>query len=157
MREPREGGCQCGKVRYRMTGAPLTFYACHCTECQKQSASAFGLSLWVQRSDFEIVSGRPSFYERAGDSGNRTRCAFCSHCGTRLYHEPADAPDIYSLKAGSLDDLSGLAPVGHIWARSKQAWVDLAALGGGLIFEKEPASFQPLQDRFEASRESRQP
>lgn len=152
MAKTLEGGCQCRKVRYRVTGPPLTFYACHCTECQKQSASAFGLSLWVKRSDFAIVSGQPKFFDRPADSGNITRCAFCPDCGTRLYHAPGDNTEIYSLKAGSLDDLSGLTPVGHIWIRSKQAWVDLAGLpGGDLAFETEPPDFEPLLERWTAA------
>jgi hypothetical protein len=35
-------------VRYRITGEPIALYVCHCRECQKQSASAFGLSLEVR-------------------------------------------------------------------------------------------------------------
>ena len=82
------------------------------------------------------------------------RCAFCPDCGTRLYHEPGDEPEICSLKAGSLDDPSDLSPVGHIWVRSKQPWVDLAGLAGDMVFETEPPSFQPLQDRFRTVMES---
>ncbi len=144
-----EGGCQCGAVRYRVTGAPLTFYACHCTECRMQSASAFGLSLWVKRSDFAIVSGTPKIWSRRADSGNTLRCAFCPDCGSRLYHVASDELEIYSVKGGSLDDPTGLTPVGHIWVRSKQPWVDLAGLpGGDLTFETEPPNFQPLLDRW---------
>jgi hypothetical protein len=149
-----EGGCQCGAVRYRVSGPPLTFYACHCTECQKQSASAFGLSLWVRRADFALVSGAPKVWERPADSGNTTRCAFCPNCGTRLYHAPGDDPEIYSLKGGSLDNLSDFAPVGHIWTRSKQAWVDLDSLpGGDLTFEAEPPDFDELQRRWRTARD----
>lgn len=43
----RTGGCQCGKVRFSSEGAVLALYICHCRECQKQSASAFGMSLQV--------------------------------------------------------------------------------------------------------------
>ena len=39
------GGCQCGKIRYRLIAEPLMLYICHCSDCQKQSASAFGMSL----------------------------------------------------------------------------------------------------------------
>jgi hypothetical protein len=134
-----EGGCQCGAIRYRVTGRPLTFYACHCTECQKQSASAFGLSLWVRRSDLEILSGGPKHWERRADSGNVMRCAFCPDCGSRLYHEA---------------DIANFTPVGHIWVRSKQPWVDLAGLPGDLVFEKEPPSFQPFLDCWKAASES---
>jgi hypothetical protein len=155
MSEILEGGCQCGAIRYRVTGAPLTLYACHCTECQKQSASAFGLSLWVKRSDLEIVSGEPHHWERLADSGNTTRCAFCPDCGSRLYHEPSDDPGIYSLKGGSLDDIASLTPVGHIWVRSKQPWVDLACLPGDLIFETEPPDFETFKRRWKAASESR--
>jgi hypothetical protein len=147
-----EGGCQCGRVRYRVTGRPLTFYACHCTECRKQSASAFGLSLWVKRPDFALRSGEPKFWERPADSGDTTVCAFCPDCGTRLYHFGRRDPDILSLKAGALDDTAGLVPVGHIWTRSKQAWVDLACLpGGDLAFETEPPDFQPFLARWTAA------
>ena len=83
-----EGGCQCGTVRYRINGTPLTLYACHCAECQKQSASAFGLSLWIDSSHLEILSGKPKIWERPADSGDTVVCAFCPDCGSRIYHAP---------------------------------------------------------------------
>ena len=148
MSQGLEGGCQCGAVRYRITGRPLTLYACHCRECQKQAASVFGLSLWVRQVELEIDTAKLAFWDRPADSGNSTRCAFCPSCGSRLFHAPGDDPDIYSLKGGSLDEIARFAPVGHIWVRSKQPWVDLAALPGDLVFDKEPPSFQPLLDRW---------
>ena len=42
----REGGCQCGAIRYQLLRAPVALYACHCRDCQKQSSSAFGLRNW---------------------------------------------------------------------------------------------------------------
>jgi hypothetical protein len=61
------GGCQCGEIRYEIHGEPLTFYACHCRECQKQSASAFGLSLTVPREAVKIVQGQPKTWTRESD------------------------------------------------------------------------------------------
>ena len=49
------GQCQCGNIRYRVRGEPLTFYTCHCLDCQKQSVSAFGLSMWVMSDEFELM------------------------------------------------------------------------------------------------------
>jgi hypothetical protein len=51
------GGCQCGDVRYEIAGDPLAPYICHRRECQKQSASAFGMSLEIKRADFYITRG----------------------------------------------------------------------------------------------------
>ena len=44
---PLAGGCQCGAIRYAITAEPGPIYVCHCRECQKQSASAFGISVSV--------------------------------------------------------------------------------------------------------------
>lgn len=48
------GGCQCGSVRYEFAGEPLALYVCHCIECRRQSASAFGMSLAVPRAGFRL-------------------------------------------------------------------------------------------------------
>ena len=37
--EIHSGGCQCGAVRFRLTGAPGTSSVCYCRMCQKASAS----------------------------------------------------------------------------------------------------------------------
>ena len=52
------GGCQCGEVRYEIAGAPREVYVCHCLECRKQSASAFGISVMVLGADVRLVKGR---------------------------------------------------------------------------------------------------
>jgi hypothetical protein len=57
MAPPYTGRCFCEAVRYRITEEPLTFYACHCTDCLKRSGSAFGLSLWVNRAAIEVTHG----------------------------------------------------------------------------------------------------
>lgn len=118
------GGCQCGAVRYRITGAPPMVYVCHCRECQKQSASAFGMSLAVRRDAFGI-EGRVDSWERATDLGTRTRCWFCPACGSRVYHQSSATAESLTVKAGSLDDTSWLRPAGHIWVSRKQPWVAL--------------------------------
>ena len=35
------GGCQCGVIRYEVTGIPQQVCVCHCMDCQRQSGSAF--------------------------------------------------------------------------------------------------------------------
>lgn len=118
------GGCQCGAVRYRINPpAPVT-YVCHCRECQKQSASAFGMSLSVPCAQVS-VTGALASWERATDVGSRTRCFFCPACGSRVYHVSSALPDRMTIKGGSMDDTSGLVPTAHIWTSRKQAWVRL--------------------------------
>ena len=138
---PLAGGCQCGQLRYRIHEMPLTLYCCHCTECQKQAASAFGMSLRVATAAVEW-SGEAASFTRDAGKPTSAEGLFCPHCGTRILHrrstvvselggEPGGEaePDEHesaagdvSIKAGSLDDTSRLRPVGHIWLRSAQEW-----------------------------------
>ena len=41
MQLPQTGGCQCGKLRCKITEAPQLVYTCHCTDCQRLTSSAF--------------------------------------------------------------------------------------------------------------------
>ena len=108
----RVGGCQCGGLRYEIAAEPLALYVCHCRECQKQSASAFGLSLRVPSSGLRLPQGSPRFWSRATDAGHSMKCAFCPTCGSRLWHQIEGAA-VVSVKAGSLDEPVDLASAIH--------------------------------------------
>nr|WP_268244694.1 hypothetical protein [Formosimonas limnophila] len=34
-----KGGCQCGHIRYQLTGEPLMTALCHCTMCRRATAA----------------------------------------------------------------------------------------------------------------------
>ena len=55
--EPFEGRCTCGAVRYRVNAAPLIVHACHCTECQRLTGSAFALNAVVETAEVELLAG----------------------------------------------------------------------------------------------------
>jgi len=52
---PLTGGCTCEAVRFEITALPLLVYACHCTECQRWSGSAFSLSMPVKADSFSVT------------------------------------------------------------------------------------------------------
>lgn len=131
----RTGGCQCGAVRYTTTSPRLVAYACHCRECQKQSASAFAISVPLRADDLH-VTGPLTAYARATDSGTTTNCWFCARCGTRLYHQSQRSPDLVTLKGGTLDDGAELQPVAHLWVSRRHPWLQLPP--GVPIFETQP-------------------
>ena len=145
------GGCQCGAVRFEARGDPLMAYACHCTICQKQSGSAFGMAVVFDRTTFCLSGTEPAHFIRPGHEGRQLRCYFCPTCGSRLYHQwftaDGDAPFV-NLKPGTLDDTSWLRPTAHFWVRSKQPWVALPE--GDEVF-----ATQPDLDQFFSSNKSR--
>lgn len=115
----RTGGCQCGGVRYKCVERPDELYICHCTECRKQSASAFGISFFLPRASFHLTSGTPKFWVRGTDSGRSLECAFCPACGTRLWHQSSGDSETISVKGGSLDEPVDISNAVHIWTSSK--------------------------------------
>jgi len=119
MSGPLTGGCQCGALRYAIAGEPLALYVCHCRECRKQSASAFGLSLEVRREDFRVTRGAWKSWSRGTDSGGQLHCAFCPACGTRVWHEPEGATETLTVKGGSLDAPLDLGTAVHIWTAQR--------------------------------------
>lgn len=109
------GGCQCGAIRYSLSQDPLGLYVCHCRECRKQSASAFGISVIVPQTALHVVQGAPKFWSRPTDTGHILDCAFCPECGSRLWHQRRGSADTLSIKGGSLDKDVDLSQAVHIW------------------------------------------
>jgi hypothetical protein len=118
------GGCQCGEIRYMLSGTLPPAYACHCGECKKQSASAFSMSV-VVAFDRLTVAGIPASFETTAYSGATKTCYFCPKCGTRLWHGSSALPDIITLKVGTLDESAHIAPSAHLWVSKKQAGISL--------------------------------
>jgi hypothetical protein len=133
---PLAGGCQCGAVRYEITNDPVRLYVCHCRECQKQSSSAFGISLIVPRAGFRVTAGATRSWTRPTDSGGRLTCVFCPACGSRLWHESVPAEKTISVKGGSLDTPLDLGTVFHVWTSRKLAGVIIPE--GAVQYPKEP-------------------
>jgi len=112
------GGCQCGAVRYEVLAEPLEIYVCHCRECRRQSASAFGISVIVSAGAFCLKQGTVATWHRSTDSGRQLDCTFCPTCGTRIQHANPGG-DIVSVKGGSLDEPVDLTKAVHIWTMRK--------------------------------------
>ncbi len=136
MPAPYHGGCLCGAIRYRLTGEPLTLYACHCTDCQRLTGSAFALSMIVLKSELHLVKGAPRAYAVTFPDGREWRGKFCGECSTRLWGEPPKFPQIVVVRPGTLDDTTWLRPIGHIWTQSAQPWVSIP--NDTLNFERQP-------------------
>lgn len=143
---PLSGGCQCGALRYELTAAPLTLYACHCTNCQKQTGSAFVLSTLVPEHAFAFAKGKPARTEWKSDAGNPRFGWYCKDCGSRIANGQEGGPPILSLRAGTFDDTSWVRPAGHIWVKSAQPWIKFAE--DDLLCDMQPADYGPYVQRF---------
>jgi hypothetical protein len=140
MRYPIEGGCNCGKVRYRITKEPLTVYVCHCHLCQKRTGSAFSMQVVFPADAFELMAGEPIKRDRILPDGKSNVSLVCPLCFSRISTRREDFLTV-SIRAGTLDDTSWLKPVAQLWTSSAQPW---AIVPGILSFEEQPADFTVL-------------
>lgn len=136
MAELYQGGCQCGALRYEITGAARQIVACHCAHCQRQSGSAFGMTMVVAEADFRLTRGKEKTFELESDAGYRKLGAFCPQCGTRIYNRTGWRPGMLAVKPGTLDDTGSLQPQVHLWTSRKQGWVSIPE--GVEAYETQP-------------------
>jgi hypothetical protein len=122
---PLYGSCNCGFITYQVT-EPFEFQvACHCTQCQKHSQSAFSLTALIAANAFRVTAGTPRQWTKIGDSGTRYVCYFCPQCGNRIYHQNPERPEKVRVKLGTLEDTVHIRPDVHIWTQYKQRWFSL--------------------------------
>ena len=125
------GTCQCGDITIEGEIDPETVRVCHCTDCQKNSGSAFRFNVPVPGTTFKMT-GKPSIYiKTTAESGNPRAQAFCPRCGSPIYTTSVgEGPQAsYMVRAGILDQRAKLMPKRQIWFRSALSWVaDLGAV-----------------------------
>jgi hypothetical protein len=119
------GSCFCGEVKYRLTSPPMFVNCCHCTDCQKQTGSAFAINAVIETSRIEILAGAPAPVTVRTDSGRPHDIHRCPACKTALWSDYGRRPAIRFVRVATLDDPSALAPKAHIFTRSKLSWVTL--------------------------------
>ena len=108
-----EGGCLCGRVRYRATPDHRNGYYCHCRMCQLAFGNTRAAFFNLRKSEVQWLAP-PAYYA----SSKLARRGFCSNCGTPLSFEFPDSERI-DLSVGSLDDPAALKPIEHTGIESR--------------------------------------
>jgi hypothetical protein len=124
MSVPREGGCACGTVRYRLASDPLFTHCCHCLNCQRQTGSAFVINLLIEADRLVLLAGEPEPVDVPRDDGSTQRIFRCPACQVAVFSQYTH-PEVRFVRAGTLDDPASVVPDVHIFTKSKVGWVAL--------------------------------
>ena len=116
------GGCLCGALRYRITGAPVEALYCHCRMCQRAHGAPVVAWLTVSLDAFAVTAGEPVAYRSSAKASRH----FCGSCGTPLTWRASDNPRLVDISIASLDNPEAVAPTLHIWTESQTAWLEIA-------------------------------
>jgi hypothetical protein len=126
MPAPFSGGCLCGAVRYTCTAEPFATLYCHCRDCQHASGGPNSTIVMVPKAAVEVTQGEVRSYAKKSDGGDDVTRQFCADCGSPLFSVLGSNPDLWVIKAGSLDDPSWLVPSMNIWIDSAVPWAHIA-------------------------------
>ena len=129
----QSGGCQCGKVRYEIEGAPVYSALCHCTDCRASSGAPAVAWMAFREGQLAVTSGELSTYE--GKSGSLRQ--FCPHCGTGLFFRNAKTlPGLVDIQSATLDDPAANPPMLHVQCAERLPW--MTGLGDLPEFDRYP-------------------
>lgn len=124
------GHCFCGAIAFAGEIDPGRVRVCHCTDCQRQTGTAFRTNVNTLPGTFVLLKGTPKHFTKTADSGRQRVNAFCPDCGSPIYSTgPGPAPESHALRVGTLDQKAELLPAVQLWTRSALPWaMDITAV-----------------------------
>ena len=118
--ETNDAGCACGQVRLRVNGKPIRVGLCHCLDCRKAHAAAFGVFVVFPADNVEIRPGEAASVGRF-DRGSYSRY-FCRNCGAHVYAKSEASSEI-ELFLGSFDVRNRFIPTYEAWSKRRENWL----------------------------------
>jgi hypothetical protein len=118
-----DGGCACGRVRFRARVDSDDAYLCHCRMCQRATGGVSVAFKNVEKSAVDWLA-EPDWYQ----SSPIGRRPYCRECGTSLGFEYPDSANM-DLTIGAFDDPSRFVPKFHFGIETAhRAWFDTEGL-----------------------------
>jgi hypothetical protein len=115
------GSCLCGGVAWRITGAPMRMYYCHCSRCRLGRSAAHASNIFYKAEGFEWQRGADLVRDYHLPEAQFFGTAFCARCGAEVPRVSLER-NFALVPAGSLDDDPGIRVQAHIYADSKADW-----------------------------------
>jgi hypothetical protein len=93
-----DGGCHCGRVRFRVRTEQLAALDCNCSICTMKGF----LHLIVPKESFTLLSGEDDLTTYTFNTGV-AKHTFCSTCGVHPFYIPRSHPDGVDVNVRCLD------------------------------------------------------
>ena len=121
---PLTGGCLCGGVRFEISAPLVSSGYCHCTRCQRRTGTAASASARIAPGSLALVSGEELLrsWDPPDDGYSKV---FCSACGSALWSQSQEDPEIKSVRLGAFDGDPGIRPSDHAFVAYAAVWEPL--------------------------------
>lgn len=97
---------------------------CHCTGCQRMTASAYSLSALYPSQAFKVTAGEPV----VGGLHGATRHYFCAYCMSWLFTRPEGMDEFVNIRSTMMAYDATLAPFIETYTDEKLPWVRAPAV-----------------------------
>lgn len=119
----QQGGCQCGAVRYEVSGSPQHVALCHCEGCRKSAGAPAVAWAAFAETEFQLLQGVLTDFNSSGAAIR----SFCPSCGTGITYRNEDMlPGIVDIQSATLDDPSVFPLQCHIQIAERINWMAAA-------------------------------
>lgn len=119
------GGCECGKVRWRLEQGTAIgpVEICHCGQCNRMTSHVVAAVAVADRGLSWLETDLLRWYA----SSDHAQRGFCGNCGSQLAWRVTDPEQrtSTSLMVGSFDDKSDLRASRHIFVAHKAPYYDI--------------------------------
>ena len=112
----------CGEIGMRISAPAMITMACHCSGCQKLSASAFSLSAMFPGQGFEVIKGEPVI----GALHGANPYMFCPNCKNWLFTR-LSGPGLVNVRPAMFDVPEWSTPFIESMVREKLPWAGTPA------------------------------
>ncbi len=115
-----EGGCHCGRVRFRVTTDLTGILDCNCSICTKKGF----LHLIVGPEKFDLLTPRDALTTYTFNTGIAQH-TFCATCGMHAFYVPRSHPDkidvnVRCIEGIELADLAVTPYDGRNWEAARE-------------------------------------
>ena len=105
------GRCECGGVRYSVSGVLRDVYNCHCSRCRR--ITGHHMAATAAASTDVILHSQATLKWYAPDE--TVEYGFCGDCGSTLFWRANALADKLCIAAGTLDQPTGLHTTKAWW------------------------------------------
>jgi len=116
------GRCLCGDVTYEYDGEITEVAICHCSQCRRAQGTPFVTNAPVDTDKLRFLTGESSLKSYFASKDKRR--VFCENCGSPIFSQRTDMPEVVRLRLGTLTSLVNHTPDYHIFYGSKVDWFD---------------------------------
>jgi len=110
---------------------------CHCTRCQRRTGTAAAVSARIAPGSLRVLSGEEFLRAYQPDEGFAK--VFCSNCGSAMWSQSPDDPELIAVRMGAFDSDPGIRPEHRQFVAYAAPWEPIPEDGLPRFPERRPA------------------